>query len=205
MGARTIPPVCTVRAAGPGRHGFTLVELVVVLTIMAIVLMIAMPQYRLIVEHERLRDAAQTAQSDFMFARAEAIRRNTDVYVVFRTDGDRDWCYGLSQLSSCDCRITDVANASACALASPDGTRTLKVVTSQDYRDIRLIAVAFGGSLGYIGFSPYRGTTTQGAGTPVSGSVEFQSPDNAAVRVLVNLVGRASPCSNQLSGYRPCP
>jgi len=188
-----------------GRRGFTLFEMVVTLSILALLLFVALPNFRRIVEHERLRDAAQTLVGDFMYARAEAIRRNADVFAVFVTDGGTGWCYGVATRLDCDCRITDPANSAACVLPNPDGSRQLKVVTGDDFRDVRMTSALFGGTLHYVGFNPFRGATTQGTGTPLSGSVELRSPDDGMVRVLVNPVGRASPCSTTLSGYRPCP
>lgn len=185
--------------------GFTFLEMLLTVSIIALVLYFGLPGFRRIVEHERLREVAQTLQGDFMHARAEAIRRSVDLYTAFRTDGGETWCYGTSNRLNCDCRVTDVANASACTIPNPDGTLVLKVVSSDDHRGIRLTSAVFGGSLDYVGFNPSRGTTTQGAGTPLSGSVEFRSPDDSVVRILVNPVGRATPCSTNLAGYKPCP
>lgn len=187
------------------RCGFTLIEMAVTIAIIALVLVLAVPNFRSIVEHERLRDAVQSLQSDLVTARAEAIRRNSDVFAVFITDGGTGWCYGMAARSDCDCRIADVANATACVLSNPDGTRQLKVVGSGDFRDVRMTSAVFGGSLNFVGFNPFRGATTQGTGTPLSGSVELRSPDDSTVRILVNPAGRASPCSTNLTGYRPCP
>ncbi len=192
------------KAVRDRRCGFTLVEMAITIAIIALVLVLAVPNFRLIVEHERLRDATQALQSDLMTARAEAIRRNIDIFAVFITDGGTGWCYGVAARSDCDCRIADVANATACALSNPDGSRQLKVVASNNFRDVRMTSAVFGGTLNFVGFNPFRGATTQGTGTPLSGSVELRSPDDSMVRVLVNPVGRASPCSTNLSGYRPC-
>lgn len=186
------------------RCGFTLVELAITIAIIAIVLYLALPNFLLIVEHERLRDAAQTLHSDLMHARSEAIRRGVDVYAVFITDGDTTWCYGVSERLNCDCRIADVANPNVCTLSNPDGSRQIKTVASGDFRDVRMTSAVFSGTYSFVGFNAFRGATTQGTGTPVSGSVELRSPHDSIVRIQVNSVGRASPCSVNLTGYRPC-
>lgn len=192
------------KAVRKRRYGFTLIEMAVTAAIIALVLVLALPSFRLIVEHERLRDAAQTLQSDLMYARSEAIRRNVDVYAVFITDGGTNWCYGMAARPDCDCRITDMANPVVCALANPDGSRLRKVVESGDFRDVRMTSAVFGGTYSFVGFNAFRGATTQGTGTPISGSVELRSPGDSIVRIQVNVVGRASPCSVNLTGYRPC-
>ncbi len=192
------------KAVRGGRYGFTLVEMAIAIAIVAIVLTLALPNFRAIVEHERLRDAAQSVQSDLMYARSEAIRRNIDVYAVFITDGGTAWCYGLADRLNCDCRIADTGNPNACTLPSPDGSRLLKVVASGDFRDVRMTSAVFGGTYSFVGFNAFRGATTQGTGTPISGSVELRSPGDSIVRIQVNVVGRASPCSVNLTGYRPC-
>lgn len=192
------------KAVHDRRYGFTLVEMAITIAILALVAYLALPNFLLIVEHERLRDAAQTLHSDLMYARSESIRRNIDVYAVFITDGGTEWCYGLAARPDCDCRVTAIASPTACTLPNPDGSRQFKVVESDDFGDVRMTSAVFGGTLNYVGFSAFRGATTQGAGVPVSGGVEFRSPHDSIVRIQVNPVGRVSPCSVNLAGYRPC-
>ncbi|MDK9709050.1 MAG: GspH/FimT family pseudopilin [Desulforhopalus sp.] len=66
------------------KGGFTLTEVMVVITIIAIITGIAIPNFLTWLANARLRDAAQDLVSDFQFAKSEAIRRNKNV--VLRPD-----------------------------------------------------------------------------------------------------------------------
>mgnify|MGYP000872394444 CR=1 FL=1 len=68
--------------------GFTMVELMIVVTIVAILGAIAMPTMRSVVENSRIRAAGESIQSGLAQARAEAVRLNTQVEFVLQAT---DW------------------------------------------------------------------------------------------------------------------
>lgn len=59
--------------------GFTLTELLVVLTIMGVLLAIAVPSFRTVIENQRIRAASSDLYASLAFARSEAIKRNVNV------------------------------------------------------------------------------------------------------------------------------
>ena len=59
----------------------TLIELMVGVTLVAIVLMLGMPAMALWMKNSRIRSAAETLQNSFQSARAEAVRRNQVVRI----------------------------------------------------------------------------------------------------------------------------
>lgn len=61
--------------------GFTLIEAMVVVVILAILAGLATPSFRGIIASQRVRNAASDLLSDMMLARSEAIRRNTPVTI----------------------------------------------------------------------------------------------------------------------------
>jgi type IV fimbrial biogenesis protein FimT len=67
----------------PGRRdaGFTLIELVVTITIVGILAAIAAPAFSDFVVQQRIRNAAFELMSDLTFARSEAVKRNAAVTV----------------------------------------------------------------------------------------------------------------------------
>ena len=60
-------------------HGFTLVELMIGLTIVGILIMTALPSYTGWVHNTKIRNAAESVLNGLQLARAEAVHRNTDV------------------------------------------------------------------------------------------------------------------------------
>lgn len=74
------------------QQGFTLVEMMVTLTIMIILLSVAIPSFRDMLGNMQIRAAAQGINTGLQLARAEAIRRNTNV--VFTLGDYPAWSVG---------------------------------------------------------------------------------------------------------------
>jgi type IV fimbrial biogenesis protein FimT len=73
-------------------RGFTAVELMTVLVVIAIGAAIAMPDLSNVLAGQRLKAAGTDLMSSLLVARSEAIKRNAQVGVVPRTGGD--WTSG---------------------------------------------------------------------------------------------------------------
>lgn len=63
------------------QRGFTLVEVVTVMSILVVVATLAGPYLRAFVIQQNVRNAAYELMSDLTFARSEAVKRNTSVTV----------------------------------------------------------------------------------------------------------------------------
>ena len=90
------PPVC---AAAPWRRsaqrGVTLMELMIVLSIAAILLAFAVPSFQEFVARNRLEGAAQELMTSLQLARSEATRRGAQVTLRLNgTAGSKDWGSG---------------------------------------------------------------------------------------------------------------
>ena len=72
--------------------GFTLVELMIVLVVAAVLLSIAAPGFRSLLERNRLQAASSNLFSSLMLARSEALKRNQLVWV----------CKGATACSTAD-------------------------------------------------------------------------------------------------------
>ena len=97
-------------------RGFTLVELMVVLSIVAILVGLAAPQFGTMLLRSRLSAHANDAVSSALLARGEAIKRNAPVSMCVSTDGaacgGSSWEQGYLVM----CRTTD---NSTCDEAGP--------------------------------------------------------------------------------------
>lgn len=154
--------------------GFTLVELMVVIAVVAVLLTIAAPSYQKLIERNRLKEASQAFKSDLQFARMEAIKRSENVFFE-RTDGDNGaWCYGIGtrpELVACDCAQADETADDYCEI---------KRVLGINYP---IVSLAAGGT---TVFDPRRGTSAE------IGSV--LTTEHYAAQVRVNDAGRVDVC-----------
>lgn len=60
-------------------YGFTLIELMITITIFSITLMLGVSSYRIWVQNSHIRNAAESIQNGMQRTRAEAVKRNANV------------------------------------------------------------------------------------------------------------------------------
>ena len=79
--------------AGAARrhHGFTLIELMVTVAVMAIFSTLAAPEFRRLIAAQRVRAAASALNESLWLARSESIKRNTSVTFSFPNGSVSDW------------------------------------------------------------------------------------------------------------------
>lgn len=127
--------------------GFTLIEMIVVVTIVAVLMALAAPALSNFVLNGRVRQASSDIWSSLSLARSEALRRNTNVSVV---PGGTDWRNGWQvQAGGEVIRVHDAVSSSLDALTigtlayGRDGRLT---TTSTEY----VFEVAVAGNAGVI-------------------------------------------------------
>ena len=74
------------------QKGFTLIELMVTLTVLGIVLAWAIPSFNTILSNNRLETAAHELHGALQLARSEAVKRREGVRLCALVDGDMDEC-----------------------------------------------------------------------------------------------------------------
>lgn len=139
--------------------GFTLIELVVSMSVLFILISVGIPNMIEVIDKNRIKATVERMAGDLQYARTESIKRNKEVSVTITTTNATDWCYGLSETPNCDCYETNPGAANACAL-SIAGSNKLKVAASTEFQDISLTSESFSGSM--TTFDPVRGTTNSG-------------------------------------------
>jgi type IV fimbrial biogenesis protein FimT len=93
-------------------HGFTMIEILTVLVMLAILTAIAMPSLTKVMIGQRLRAAGTDLMSSLLIARSEAIKRNAEVQIT--PQSGTDWTTGW--------RVSAVATAEQIAEKPALGT-----------------------------------------------------------------------------------
>ncbi|MFC6670994.1 GspH/FimT family pseudopilin [Marinobacterium aestuariivivens] len=165
----------------------TLIELLVALVVLAVFVTIGIPSFNSIFERHRVTGAAQALYGDLQFARAEAIKRNQDIYVKF--NNGTDWCYGIEDTSAASCSC---ATGTGCTV---EGRQ--HIVTSDRFPGVSL-SHNVGGNV--VTFDPVRGTLAP------NGTIKMDGGGGKDVGVTMSLLGRVRLCSDSgFAGYQSCP
>jgi len=128
------------------QRGFTLVEVLISITILGILIMMAMPAFGEWLQSQQLRAGAEASLNGLQVARAEAIRRNLRVQIVFGPGT----AWSVNEIIS----------------GTPDAVGTLIQSRSADEGSPNAVLAAPPGGATTITFTPLGGTTTNIDGTP---------------------------------------
>ncbi|MDP2099502.1 MAG: GspH/FimT family pseudopilin [Methylobacter sp.] len=155
--------------------GFTLIETMIVVAIIAILAAMAAPSFNSMLEKQRIVGVAETVLADLRWARAESIKRNRPVRVTFTTGSN--WNYTIDTNP---------------ALAASDGVLP-KTVNGSDFASTSLTTDFTGGM---TTFEAVRGTANKGIATITT--------TNFNAGVEVSTLGRVRICGS-MGGYEACP
>jgi type IV fimbrial biogenesis protein FimT len=165
--------------------GFTLIEMLIVLAILAIIATLTAPSLGLIAEKNTIRSVAERIKSDLQWTRTEAIKSSQDHTISFQQTGA---CYGIDT-EPCDCTVQ-----SSCKLKSIEPFLNHSTIGFSDI-DFRITPKQ-------LEFDYRRGTTLN------NGSLIIESKDYA-LKIIASLTGRIRICDNSaapyaVSNYAPC-
>ena len=123
------------------QSGFTLIELIITITIFGILLAIAIPNFTDLVRNQRIKAAAGDVYATLIFARSEAIKRNANVSVCQASD----WAGGWS-IKTPDCGGTELKKQDTIAgisILQKDGSTPVVIFQ----RDGRLTTLPLAGGI----------------------------------------------------------
>jgi prepilin-type N-terminal cleavage/methylation domain-containing protein len=185
--------------------GFTLIELMVVITILGISITLAVPSWNRVTQKRLLTSTAERVAASLAIAQTEAQKRSQAVSLSYNRTDDQHWCVGASVGSGgCDCTETDSGSAQYCTI---DGTPTS--LANEANRSVNLINAtdsqpAGGNSL--ITFDPVRGIL-EPAGDKLQLTFE-SSGGQYQLRVIIGPTGLLKICNpdsdKSVGGYSSC-
>jgi len=184
------------------QSGFTLLELVITMIVLAILAMIAVPSFRTLIEKSRLRGKTDDVLNLLSVARGEAIKRHLNVNVALN-GSTTAWCIGANRAVT-----PTVGNptpgAAACDCTSPTSCvleDQVSVITPDPNSGITSDTFA-----GNITFDAQTGALIPI--TTVPGVITFSSPSGFQLQVTVSALGQVAACTpagkSFISGFPSC-
>lgn len=167
--------------------GLSLLELLISISIVAIVVTLGAPSVVATHKLYKLKGAVETSYFALQYARSAAVSASTDTTVQFIEGGN--WCIGTSDAGLCDCNVPN-----SCLVNGVEQS-----VRASDFSQITLQDLKFGGNDAAV-FDGVRGLAVGNAGSVVL------SDGNNEARLVVSNMGRVRVCvqQGQLAVYRPC-
>lgn len=158
----------------PSDRGFTLIELMVTLAVAGVLVGIAAPSMRAVIERRHLDGAVSQMVGHLLMARSQAIAKNRPSFVDFVTAEDA-WSYGLDDSASCDPQISD-----DCQINGSE-----RVYRSGEWKNVRMAHTFMDAE---VSFEPRRGMVSDPA------AVILSSPAGV-VEVSLSPIGYVSVCA----------
>jgi len=157
--------------------GFTLVELIITIAVMAILAGIAAPSFVQSFDNRRLSGAAEAVKNAMHVARSQAFQQSTAICLTINEESESQWI--AVEAGDCD--------SGACAQGDDN---CLMQVRSSDFPKVTTKA-----GFGVAVFDPVRGTVQSflDANTAL-GTVQLTSARGSRLDVELNLMGRARIC-----------
>jgi type IV fimbrial biogenesis protein FimT len=189
------------------QSAFTLVELMLVVGLVAVLIAVAAPSFKRMIDLNRLRSINATLVTDLQFARSEAASRNDFVYLRFDKTGTSMTCYVILQgdPTACNCKNTpgiDVCSSPTKEIRTVQVDRSLSITVGTPTTQT-LSMMAFDPATGRLKVVPIDIL----ADPTAPFVVEVANPSIGAFVDAVEVTGRPTVCANstQITGVTACP
>ncbi|PCJ34897.1 MAG: hypothetical protein COA75_12015 [Cellvibrionales bacterium] len=181
-----------------GQQGFTLIEAMIVVAVIAVLLAVAVPSFSDFFEKNRLKRATEAVYGLITKARAESVIRDRDLFVIVDSG---TWCAGYAVADDCNCTLTNPDAVGACSVPvgplgpGPAGAaaNVLQRVDGANFTDVAITS-DFGST-----FNSIKGTANNDTVNLTIGVW--------ALNIVVNTSGRiriCAPNANRTMGYIGC-
>ena len=175
---------------GNSERGFTAIELMVVVAIMAILAGLAAPSFTPLIERWRVRQASEALQSTLYLARSEAIKRGGGVTLKKTASGS-------------DCALADGEADWGCGWTLSDTTNNLVLQNIAPAKDVKFVITPSGASMAFDRY----GMPLDSAGAIVNVTYSFllypsklDASSPSAIQICLGVGGRL----NTLKGDASC-
>jgi len=178
--------------ASPAAKGFTLIEMLITVAVLAIILTSAVPSMRAFVARRHLDGASAQLQADLHFLRSSSVALNQALRISVHS-GSAGSCYLVHSGDADQCACTFVAGAEPVGNCEPGA----ELLRSQAWAGN---AVAVRANVASMRVDPRHGTFSP------TGSIEIQAGDGPVLRHVVNILGRLRLCApgTAITGVAAC-
>jgi prepilin-type N-terminal cleavage/methylation domain-containing protein len=198
-------------------RGFTLVELMITLVIIAIGVGLALPSWDNAVQKRNVTSAAEEVAAFISYSQSQAVKSNQEVTVTFkRVSSGTNWCVGAidetaknaNNITHCECDVA-VGDSAHCLI---DGQSNF--ISQGSFEKLKMDSSSQGGTASldfFFNFDPIRGIRTNEAGNVVANdNLITLASDNThhKLQVEVSVTGRVRICSpiatQAIPGFKAC-
>ncbi|MFT6985880.1 MAG: type IV fimbrial biogenesis protein FimT [Psychromonas sp.] len=152
----------------PFSKGLTLIELLVAVSVIAILLAIGIPSYKTFFDRDRLEGGATALYFMLNLSKTESIKRNSDIYL--KITAGNDWCVGSNEGDAvCDCNSKGSCDAA---------------ISHNEYKNLTLLS----------NYSVPYYDRVRGSFNEPNGLFKLRSESAGEIRLNVNFLGSVRIC-----------
>jgi len=188
-------------------RGFTLIEAIVTVAILAVILVLTAPSAMDWIVMQRVKASAAEMVTDIRFARGEAIKRNVRVVIAFQSVAGDQTCYSVhtqyfNERKPCVC--TKGAGRACDKGADPDVPElwdTLVELKTVSAPARNRVAIAASRNVTFLASNGFPDAN------PAAFQVDFDGQNGRMLRVVTNGTGRPQVCApsgSRIGGYPSC-